>query len=120
MTVELPNSGGIQTTSDVYLRGARIGTVDSIQVHPDHVAAKVTIEDGHKINRNSIVRASGLSAAGEQFLDFRPTTSDGPYFRNGDIVPKSQASVAIPFPKMLETTLKVVDQIDPAKLSRTI
>ncbi|HNP58179.1 MAG TPA: MCE family protein [Gordonia sp. (in: high G+C Gram-positive bacteria)] len=120
LTVELPNSGGIQTTSDVYLRGARIGTVDSIQVHPDHVAAKVTIEDGHKINRNSIVRASGLSAAGEQFLDFRPTTSDGPYFRNGDVVPKSQASVAIPFPKMLETTLKVVDQIDPAKLSRTI
>ena len=24
LTVELPNSGGIQTTSDVYLRGARI------------------------------------------------------------------------------------------------
>lgn len=117
LTVKFPNSGGIQKTSHVTLRGARIGSIDDIQVQPDHVAVRVKIDSGTKINRNSLVRASALSAAGEQFVDFRPPTADGPYLENGDTV---EGGAAVAFPKMLETTLKVVDQIDPAKLKTTV
>jgi virulence factor Mce-like protein len=120
LTLQFQNSGGIQTTSDVNLRGARIGSIDSIAVRPDHVEVKVRIDGDVKINRNSLVRASGLSAAGEQFIDFRPPTADGPYFRNGDTISQPQTSSAVPFPKMLETTLDVVEQIDPKKLASTI
>ncbi len=120
LTVMFPTSGGVQTTSDVNFRGARIGSIDSIQVRPDHVEVKVRIDGGVKINRNALVRASGLSAAGEQFIDFQPPTGEGPYFGNGDVVQANQTSVAVPFPKVLEKTLDVVEQIDPKKLAATI
>ncbi|GAB10140.1 Mce family protein [Gordonia araii NBRC 100433] len=120
LTVHFKNSGGVQTTSDVNLRGARIGDVREIRVQPDHVAIRVKIDNGVKINRNALVRASGLSAAGEQFIDFRPTTADGPYFQNGDVVDTRQTESAVAFPKVLETTLDVVEQIDPKKLASTI
>ncbi|MFT3900300.1 MAG: MCE family protein [Gordonia sp. (in: high G+C Gram-positive bacteria)] len=119
MLVHFPTSGGIQKTSGVYLRGARIGSIEDIQVKQDGVDVKVKVNGGVKINHNAVVRASGLSAAGEQFIDFLPQTADGPYFKNGDEIAVGQTSVATPFPKMLETTLGVVDQIDPQKLAST-
>ncbi|GED98244.1 MlaD family protein [Gordonia crocea] len=120
LTIAFKNSGGIQTTSDVNLRGARIGAIENIQVHPDDVEVKVRIDGRVKINRNTLVRASGLSAVGEQFVDFRPPTSEGPYLRNGDRIDSRQTSYAVPFPKMLETTLDVVKQIDPKRLASTV
>ncbi|MFT4201205.1 MlaD family protein [Gordonia sp. (in: high G+C Gram-positive bacteria)] len=119
LNVQFPTSGGLQKTSDVNLRGARIGDIEDIQVKPDMVEVRVKVKNGVKINHNAIVRASGLSAAGEQFVDFLPATTDGPYFKNGDTIRASQTSVAVPFPKMLETTLDVVDQVDPQKLAST-
>ncbi|MGW0036027.1 MlaD family protein [Gordonia sp. NPDC003376] len=117
LTIDFPISGGLQDTSPVTLRGARIGDVDSIQVRPRSVEVKVSIEDDVKINRNTIVAALGLSATGEQYVDFQPPTADGPYLADGDIINVNQTTVTTPFPKLLETTLGVVDQIPPEKLT---
>lgn len=87
LTIEFPISGGLQETSGVTLRGARIGEVDTIRVEPDSVTVKVTVDDRYKINRDSTVAAlGGLSAAGEQYVDFQPTTSEGPYLKDGDVI----------------------------------
>ena len=41
LTVNFPQSGGLQETSPVTLRGVRIGDVDSIQVQPSAVRVVV-------------------------------------------------------------------------------
>lgn len=120
LTVNFPQSGGLQETSPVTLRGVRIGDVDSIQVQPSAVRVVVSVDDDVQINRNTVVSALGLSAAGEQYVDFQPATTDGPYLRDGDTVEVNQTRVTVPFPRLLETSLNVIDQIDPTKLRSTV
>ncbi|MFW0791639.1 MlaD family protein [Gordonia sp. CPCC 205333] len=120
LTIHFPNSGGLQGNSDVTLRGARIGEVTSIQTTPSTVDVKVRVESDIKINRNTIVAARGLSAAGEQYVDFQPPTADGPYLNDGDSINVGQTKVTVPFSSMLESTLGVVDQIDPVKLASIV
>ncbi|MED5801607.1 MlaD family protein [Gordonia sp. Z-3] len=120
LTVHFPNSGGLQETSGVTLRGARIGDVQQIRVQPESVDVTVEIAEDVQINRNAVVAALGLSAAGEQYVDFQPATADGPYFVNGDEIAINQTRVTAPFPQTLEATLNVVDQIDPVELRSAI
>ncbi|WP_024500343.1 MlaD family protein [Gordonia amicalis] len=120
LTIEFPISGGLQETSGVTLRGARIGEVDTIRVEPDSVTVKVTVDDRYKINRNSTVAALGLSAAGEQYVDFQPTTSEGPYLKDGDVIKAGQTKVTVPFSDLLESSLDLIQQIDPAELRSAV
>ncbi|OBA43844.1 MlaD family protein [Gordonia sp. 852002-51296_SCH5728562-b] len=120
LTVNFPISGGLQDSSRVTLRGVNIGKVESLQVQPQSVQANLTIDDDVKINRNSLVSALGLSAAGEQYVDFTPTTSSGPYFTDGDTIEVNQTHVTAPFPALLESSLNVISQIDPVKLRATV
>lgn len=120
LTVHFPISGGLQETSGVTLRGARIGDVEKIRVQPESVDVTVSVEDDVKINRNATVAALGLSAAGEQYVDFEPQTADGPYFTDGDEIQVNQTRVTAPFPTMLESALNVVEQIDPVKLRSAV
>lgn len=120
LTVEFPISGGLQETSGVTLRGARIGEVDTIRVEPDSVTVKVTVDDRYKINRDSTVAALGLSAAGEQYVDFQPTTSEGPYLKDGDVIKAGQTKVTVPFSDLLESSLDLIQQIDPAELRSAV
>ncbi|MGC4959888.1 MlaD family protein [Gordonia sp. DT101] len=120
MTVHFTSSGGLQDTSGVMLRGARVGEVESIRVQPKQVDVTVKISDDVKINRNAVVAALGLSAAGEQYVDFEPATADGPYFADGDVIQVNQTRVTAPFPETLEASLNVVEQIDPVKLRSAV
>lgn len=120
LTINFPISGGLQDTSQVTLRGVPIGDVKSIQVQPQSVKVVVSVDDDVHINRNTTVSALGLSAAGEQYVDFSPPSAEGPYLRDGDTINVNQTKVTTPFPQLLETSLGVIDQIDPAKLASIV
>ncbi|MHC3003239.1 MlaD family protein [Gordonia metallireducens] len=120
LTIEFPISGGLQETSGVTLRGARIGEVDTIRVEPESVTVKVKVDDRYKINRDTTVAALGLSAAGEQYVDFQPTTSEGPYLKDGDVIKAGQTKVTVPFSDLLESALELIQQIDPAQLRSAV
>lgn len=120
LTVNFPVSGGLQETSPVTLRGVHVGQVDKIQVKPTGLQVQLKVDDNVKINRNTTVSALGLSAVGEQYVDFTPPSSEGPYLRDGDTVQVNQTKVTAPFPKLLETSLNVIDQIEPQKLAATV
>src|SRR5699024_1096540 len=73
--VLLPSSGGLLPNQDVTLRGVSIGRVASVRPSGDGVEAIANIHADVRIPQSSAVRVSGLSAAGEQYLDFRPADS---------------------------------------------
>lgn len=120
LTIDFPLSGGLQDISQVTLRGVPIGNVESIQAQPKSVRVQVRIDDNVQINRNATVAALGLSAVGEQYVDFQPATADGPFLRDGDVINVNQTKVTVPFSQLLESTLGVVDQIQPAKLAAIV
>ncbi|KJR09269.1 MULTISPECIES: MlaD family protein [Gordonia] len=118
--VHFPVSGGLQDTSKVMLRGAQIGEVRSIQVTPKSVDVTLDLRDDYKINKGATFSALGLSAAGEQYVNITPTTDDGPYLQDGDVIQVGQTHVTAAFPGMLQSTLDVISQIDAPKLTATL
>ncbi|GEE03304.1 putative Mce family protein [Gordonia spumicola] len=120
VTVHFPQSGGLQDTSKVMLRGSQIGSVRSIQVTPKDVVVTMRLDDDVKINKNAKVSALGLSAAGEQYVNFTPTTDDGPFLEDGSTIDVGQTHVTVAFASMLQSTLDVVSEIDPPKLTATL
>ena len=70
--VLLEESGGLLVNQDVTLRGIPVGRITAINLTDKGVEAVVKINADPQIPRDSPVRVSGLSAAGEQYLDFRP------------------------------------------------
>ena len=121
ITVDFPESGGLQGTSKVMLRGSQIGEVRDIQVTPDAVQVRLRLDDDVKINKESKVSALGLSAAGEQYVNFTPATNAGPYLEDGDsIAMGDQTHVTVAFSSMLQSTLDVISQIDAPKLTSTL
>jgi phospholipid/cholesterol/gamma-HCH transport system substrate-binding protein len=94
VAVDLPASGGLYVGSEVDYRGVRVGKVSSMQLTRDGARATLQLEDGTRIPRGAQVRVHNLSAVGEQYLDFLPTESTGPYLGDGDTL--SAGAEALP------------------------
>ncbi|QCH26117.1 MlaD family protein [Mycobacteroides salmoniphilum] len=116
VSIELPESGGLIPNQDVALRGMRIGRVDSVTPSPRGPVALIHIESDVKIPVGSPVRVSGLSPAGEQYVDFAPVTTTGPYLDNGSVIARGQATVPVSLSKMLANADGALAQADTQKL----
>ncbi|GAB3006455.1 MCE family protein [Mycobacterium bourgelatii] len=119
--VQLAESGGLLANQDVTLRGVPIGRVQSVDLadHGVRVTARI---DGHvRIPRDgTTVRVSGLSPAGEQYLDFEPAGTGGPVITNGAVIAESQTTTPIPISRLLQNVDGLLAQIDPPKLKAVI
>lgn len=115
--VELAQSGGLLGRSDVTYRGYRIGNVKDILLRPDGVAVDVQIAAGTRIPADTDVVVASLSAAGEQYLDFRPRTDLGPYLADGSVIAEKDTSTPVPFAQLLAHVSTLAAQVDPKKLT---
>ncbi|MCH9728497.1 MAG: MlaD family protein [Actinomycetia bacterium] len=114
--IELPNSGGLLENVNVAVRGVNVGRVKTLNLTPTGVDAIVQIDSDTEIPAASPVRVSGLSAAGEQYIDFEPTSTEGPFLSDGSVVPLTQTSTPIPLYQLLTNSDGVLAQSDPKKL----
>jgi phospholipid/cholesterol/gamma-HCH transport system substrate-binding protein len=114
--VEMPSTGGLFEGSAVTYRGVKVGKVRSINLSPDGVVATVVLTSGDRIPVKSLAKVRSLSPVGEQYLDFQPQTSAGPYLENGSVVPATTTDL----PKTLAETVisvnKVLEQVDDRQL----
>jgi phospholipid/cholesterol/gamma-HCH transport system substrate-binding protein len=119
VTVNLDRSGGLQPGNDVTLRGYRIGKVDSVTLTDNGagVAARAHIDSKYKIPRDTKVSVQALSGAGEQYIDFRPDSGQGPYLTDGAVVRFDPQKVSTPTPvwSVLDNSSALIAQIDPDK-----
>lgn len=117
ITIALPNSGGLLANQDVAVRGVPVGRIESLRVTLGGVDAVAKIDAAVQIPAASRVRVSGLSAAGEQYIDFEPESAAGPYLTNGEVVARDRASTPVPISTMLADADGMLAQTDPAKLA---
>lgn len=69
-----------------------------------------------KIPVGTPVRVSGLSPAGEQYVDFAPVTTAGPYLGNGSVITRGQATVPVSLSRLLADADGALAQADTKKL----
>lgn len=120
VTVELANSGGLLPGDDVTFRGTRVGKVSDVRVSGDGIAAVAAIDAGTRIPTGGTVHVSRLSAAGEQYLDFRPDADTGPYLTDGATVERARTSVPVPIQNVLADMSGLISGMNPDRLDVVI
>ncbi|MGW4118028.1 MlaD family protein [Nocardia sp. NPDC004711] len=121
VTVQLDRSGGLQAGNDVTWRGYRVGSVKAIEISNGGamVSAVAEIDKRYRIPADTQIAVSALSAAGEQYIDFRPNTDNPPYLHDGQVVRFNPGKITTPTPvsQTLTNTSELIAQIDPDKLA---
>ncbi|WP_433672975.1 MCE family protein [Nocardia sp. CA-136227] len=117
VTVELVSSGGLLPGNDVTFRGSRVGKVSDVHVAGDGVAAVAEIDDSARIPLGGTVAVGRLSAAGEQYLDFRPDSDTGPYLHDGSLVERARTSVPVQIQSVFSNLGDLVGGMNPDRLT---
>lgn len=120
VTVNLAQSGGLLDRSEVTYRGVPVGKIKDIRLRPGGVSVELLIDEHTKIPTDTDVVIAGLSAAGEQYLDFRPRTESGPFLADGAVIEEGRTTLPTPFAELMVHLNQFADQIDPKKLDVVI
>ncbi|PRC41902.1 MCE family protein [Mycobacterium sp. ITM-2017-0098] len=116
LTVELPASAGLLPNQNVTMRGVPIGRVERLDITPAGVNAVVTVDSAVAVPASSAVRVSGLSPAGEQYIDFVAENDNGPYLVDGSVVAQESATIPVSLADLLANADGALSQVDVGKL----
>ncbi len=116
ITIELPESAGLLPKQDVTLRGVPIGRVERLDITPAGVNAIIDVKSTVPIPVSSDVRVSGLSAAGEQYIEFAASSNVGPFLTDGSTIKQGKATVPISLAQLLADADGALAQVDTTKL----
>jgi phospholipid/cholesterol/gamma-HCH transport system substrate-binding protein len=92
LTLMLNTSGGLMPTSEVTMRGIKVGRVTGIQTTASGLAVSMDVDQKYRVPADSMVSVENLSAAGEQYIDFRPKVIAPPYFTDGAVIPAERVA----------------------------
>lgn len=95
VNVILPASGGIYEGAEVTYRGVKIGKVTKMSVNRDGLRVAVALEEEARVPASSTVRVANLSAVGEQFISFEPTSASGPMLQDGSTIRGNAESLPV-------------------------
>ncbi len=87
LTLMLNTSGGLMPTSDVTMRGIKVGRVTGIETTTTGLTVSIELDRAHPVPADSVISVENLSAAGEQYIEFKPKLIAPPYFSDGTLIP---------------------------------
>lgn len=116
LQVDLASAAGLHKKSDVSYRGQHIGTVTRVRLTSTGVRATLTINEGVRLPKDSEVVVANLSAVGEQYLDFRPRTDQGPWLADGDVIAVEQTTLPLPISTVINHAQMLLQRVNPDDL----
>lgn len=121
VTVELPDAAGAFENGEVTYRGVPVGRISSLEVTAEGAEAKLHIEGGApEIPADVGVRVSNRSAIGEQYIDLRSETADGPTLGDGDRIVATGDSSPPPVEDVLRSARDFTGSVDEESLTTVI
>lgn len=120
VSVQLPRSGGLFEGSEVTYRGVKVGKVGDLRVTAEGAEAVLDLEDDTRVPADTEVAVQNLSAVGEQYLDFQPAASGGPYLEQGDTLTAGEDSLPVDEADLLVALDDFVGSVDQDDLSLVI
>lgn len=118
--VHFDESGGLLPGRDVTLRGVPVGKVASVDLTEQGVVAVAEIDSRTSIPAGGEIRVAGLSLAGEQYLDLRPESDEGPFLEDGAEISSDGTSTPVPLSTLMHDLDGMLAQIDPESLSTIV
>lgn len=112
VTVEMAYTGGLYEGSPVTYRGVKIGKISKIQLTDDGVEATAKLITTEDIPVNSDVKVRSLSPVGEQYLDFQPHGTKGPFLEDGDRIHADQVQLPKTLAETVVSIKGLLDQIN--------
>ena len=102
VAMDLPETGGLFTGSDITYRGVSVGRVGALRVTDTGVRADLHINSSApRIPADLSAVVANLSAVGEEYVDLRPETGEGPYLHDGDRIPQALTRIPPPVTNLL-------------------
>jgi phospholipid/cholesterol/gamma-HCH transport system substrate-binding protein len=103
VTLQLPESGNLYQRANVTYRGTEVGLVQDVHLSNTGVVAVLSLKDGIRIPSDLDAAVHSQTPLGEQFVALTPRNGDSPPLRNGDVIPRSRASVGPDTTQLLDT-----------------
>ena len=117
VAADFRDSGGIFVNAEVTNRGVAVGRVTDMLLVDDGVRVVLTIDPGaDPIPADAEAVVATRSAVGEQYVDLRPQSDDGPFLEDGAVIPKSRTDIPVPVEQMLLSIDGLVGSIDEENL----
>lgn len=116
ITLQLPAGGGIYRFANVTYRGVPIGKVTAVDLTRDGAVARLSVNSSPRIPADVDAEIRSLSAVGEQYVDLRPRNDDGPYLKEGSVIPASRATIPQPVGPTLDRLSALVDSIPEQRI----
>ncbi|CDZ87133.1 MlaD family protein [Rhodococcus ruber] len=118
--VELERAGGLYPNALVTYRGVDVGVVESLDVNPDHVTVHLQLDSDHKVPQSTDAYVRSVSAIGEQYVDLVPTTSEGPFLADGDVIDRSRTTLPVPAAKVVDEVNTLLEGLPKEDLKTTV
>ncbi|GAA5064764.1 MlaD family protein [Nocardia callitridis] len=118
--MHIANSGGLGPNSPVLLEGTQVGKTETVRKIADGVLVRIRIEDRYRIPASSIVRIEQLSALGEPYIEFSPTTDGGPYLRDGEVIATDQIRTPTTISALSTRLVALLDKIHPDAVANLV
>ena len=74
------------------MRGIKVGRVTGIETTATGLAVSIDLDHAHPVPADSAISVENLSAAGEQYIDFKPKLIAPPYFSDGAVIPADRVA----------------------------
>lgn len=98
--LRMADAGGIFPEAQVTYRGVAAGRVRDMEMTTDGIEVTLVMQStDQKIPESAVTVVANRSAIGEQFVDLRPTSDEGPYLHDGSVIDK------VEFPPKLDEVL---------------
>jgi phospholipid/cholesterol/gamma-HCH transport system substrate-binding protein len=114
------SSGGIFSNAEVTYRGVTVGRVGALHLTKDGVIVDLRIDQGKKIPARTHAQVEELSAVGEQYVDLRPYTDQGPFLKDGSTIEQKDTSVPVDQNTVLVDLNALVESVPRDDLATTV
>ncbi len=104
---DFAESGGIFTNAAVTYRGVQVGRVGDLRLRPDGVRVSLRLDRGVQVPADTRAVVTNRSAVGEQYVDLRPPSGNGPFLGADDVIPLQRTSG----PLAVEVVLLHLDEL---------
>jgi virulence factor Mce-like protein len=117
VAADFEDSGGIFVNAEVTYRGVTVGRVSDMELIEDGVRVVLTIDpDTDPILAATSAFVATRSAVGEQYVDLRPDTDEGPFLEDGAVIPQERTGIPIPVEQLLVNLDELVGSVDQENL----
>lgn len=104
------DGGGIFTNAEVTYRGVPVGRVGEMSLTDDGVIVELQLDKGGpKIPASAEAVVANRSAIGEQYVDLRPDTGEGPFLEEGSVI--TDTDIPIPVNQVLTSVNELVKSV---------